>query len=166
MASYLAAGALNALALLTAPDYYLAPGLLDGRAFLAPQVVAPPLAVVVPVYGRTGAFLAPPTINGLPYLAPPLVSVAPAESVTTLARTVFLAPRLFNGLAYLAPRIAPIQHVKPGMGYQQSKSANSSTTRTPKRYDDDSYRQQQAVMAAELQDEEVVLAFLIELALQ
>lgn len=59
------------------------------------------------------------------------------------------------------------EEVVAGMGYHHASrsSANTSPPKNAKRYDDDSYRQEQARVAAELADEEIVLAFLMEYAL-
>lgn len=162
---------------------FLVPNKLNGLVSLssAPEVAATapagvvaqavPVGAVVPKYGMTGAFLAPPEINDLPYLAPlaaPLVTLA---NVTAFAGTVFLAPRLFNGLPYLAPEIVPVQQSYGGARRSSSRSsarrspAKTSPPPPPARYHSRSDEQLEAMLAAQLDDEEVVLAFLMELAL-
>lgn len=176
MAAFLVPEALNGLALVAAPTLFIAPEFVKGRSFLAPQLLTPDAIVVVPRYGVTGAFLAPPLFNGLPYLAPPVAKEAPDEVVATLNTTVFLAPPLFNGLAYLAPEVVPAE-LQTTFGARASRSrARTASVKTvapaqksAPRTDASTYHsrsdEQERLLAAQLDDEEVVIAFLMELAL-
>lgn len=122
---------------------FLAPATVNGLAFLA--------SVAVPVAAGSGApvspFLAPATINGLPYLAPPTVP----------------------GLVEPPDAIASVAGVVGGRGAHRATSAPASIKSSPapaaSRYHGASYEQEELAAAAELDDEETVIALLMEIAL-
>lgn len=124
-------------------------------------------------YAVMSGFLAPATVNGLPYLAPNdvLALSAPTLTAAKVGAVLFLAPPLFNGLPYLA---SPIVLVMPssygaGRGRRSGRiNIRSAPAQTPHydtatRYDWRS-NEQAKMLAAQLDDEEVVIAFLMELA--
>lgn len=85
----------------------------------------------------------------------------------------FLAPATIDGLAYLAPAMVPEIVIPPapevtsasvGGGRARRSGASSSKSSShdaPSRYHGNAYEQAQA---AELDDEETILAFLMEIA--
>lgn len=126
--------------------------------------------MAAPPYGVNG-FLAPETMNGLAYIAPQGVPPAPVmASAAPGMPMAFLAPPLFNGMPYLA---APYVFVMPeqvgGGGRRSTRSstsrAKSSPVQAPTHYHSRSDEQEIARLAAQLDDEEIVLAFLMEIAL-
>lgn len=112
-------------------------------------------------------------MGGLPYLAPqgvPELARAPVLSHGALA---YFAPPLMNGLPFLAPAFVPVTLILPdaviGGGRRASRSsvsrAKSSPAPAPTHYHSRSDEQEIERLAAQLDDEEIVLAYLMELAL-
>jgi hypothetical protein len=135
--------------------------------YLAPW--APPLALAMSGIGSM-RFLAPAAMGGLPYLAPPeLLVAAPAVASGSF---VFFAPATIDGLPYLAPPRVPVTLILPqavvggrGVARRATSGIKSSPAPAATRYHSHSYEQEELAAAAELDDEETVLALIMEIAL-
>lgn len=119
------------------------------------------------------AFLAPSVMGGLPYLAPQGVPELIMAPVLAHGAMAYFAPPLMNGLPFLAPQFVPVTLIMPDPvisgGRRASRSsasrAKSSPAQAPTHYHSRSDEQEIARLAAQLDDEEIVLAYLMELAL-
>lgn len=136
--------------------------------FLAPW--GAPLAA--PTVNPEPVFLAPPEMGGLPYLAPQGVPrLAPVLASGAMA---YFAPPLMEGLPFLAPQFVPVTLILPqvnGSGRRASRSSVSRVSRAKSApvpahvpYHSRAYEQDERERS-ELDDEETILAFLMEYAL-
>lgn len=151
---------------MAADPKFIAPATVDSIPYLAPW--APPLALKVT--GGSLAFLAPAAMGGLPFLAPSEVQLP--VPVLASGAFAFLAPPLINGLAYLATPRVPVTLILPqavvggrGVARRATSGVKSAPPAPPTRYHSHSYEQEELAAAAELDDEETVLALLMEIAL-
>lgn len=120
---------------------FLAPELLNGVPYLAPQEV--PAAPAVQLGSKmVMAFLAPPLFNGLPYLAAPIVFVMPSTVAGGLR-----ASRSSVSRAAPAPKSAPPRAATPYHGRSREQD------------------EIEQARIAELADEESIITFLMEFAL-
>jgi len=109
-------------------------------------------------------YLAPTTIGGLPYLAPEHVPSLTAAPVMASGEIAYFAPPLVDDRFFLAPRLVPVTLILPSPVYGGGKKSPPKPERDG--YDRrHSYEQEDAAAAAEFDDEEIVLTFLMELAL-
>lgn len=122
-----------------------------------------------PIASPETVYLAPPEMGGLPYLAP--LGVPLASHVMSGGGFAYFAPPLASGLPFLAPARIEVRLVMPqvfGSGRRARRSsvtrAKSSPAPAPVPYHSRSYEQDERA-ALELDDEETVIAFLMEFAL-
>lgn len=134
-------GAPTASAAASTEPVFLAPAVMGGLPFLAPQGV--PELVRAPVLSHGAmAYFAPPLMNGLRFLAPPV-----------FVDVLLVLPQAVNG----GGRRSSARRAS-------SSRAKSSPAPAATHYHSRSDEQEIERLAAQLDDEEIVLSFLMEFA--